>query len=145
MKLNNLTAQQKKVAQMLVDNEFGLLSEDGKKLPVDTVAEMGGIAKSTVYEWKKKPEFRAHMNELADGALDSNRAEVYAAIMKLVRGGANAVPSVKALDLYMRRFGLLTDKHLIETGEDVRRREISPEERQQALDKLDRMLDGKAE
>lgn len=81
------------------------------------------------------------MNELSDGALDSNRAEVYAAIMKLVRGGANSVPSVKALDLYNAAIGLLTGKHVLETSEDVRRREISPEERQQALDKLDRMLD----
>jgi hypothetical protein len=139
-KRDNLTAQQKKAAQLLCDNEFGLLSEDGKKLPIETVAEMAGVVRSTIYEWKKLPAFREYMNDQADGSLDANRAEVYAAIMKLVRGGANGLPSVRALDLYMRRFGLLRD--VVETREDVTKRVISEQERQAALERLDQILGG---
>lgn len=141
--LDNLTPQQKKVAQYMVDNEFGLLSEDGKKLTVDEIAEMGGIGRSTAFEWKKMPQFRAYMNEQAEGHLDANRAKVFAAIMKLIDGGANGIPSVKALDLYMRRYGLLSDRHIVETADDANKREISEAERQLALDKLDKLLDGK--
>ncbi|GAA4867649.1 hypothetical protein GCM10023310_54250 [Paenibacillus vulneris] len=140
---DNLTVQQKKVAQLLVDNEFGLLTDGGKKLPIDEVAAMGGVARSTIYEWKKKSEFRAYMTSLAEEEFEAGRAEVYAGIMKLVRGGNNSMPSVRALDLYMRRYGLLTDKHVVETAEDVRKRAISEHERALALEKLDRLLDGK--
>lgn len=142
---DGLTVQQKQVAQMLVDNEFGLLSADGKKLSVDEVADRAGVARSTVFLWKKKAEFRAHMTSLAEEEFEANRAKVYAGVMKLIDGGNNGLPSVRALDLYMRRYGLLTDKHVVETGADVARREISEQERAQALDKLDRLLDGKSE
>lgn len=140
--IDSLSAQQKRVAQLLVDNEFGLLTEDGKKISTEAVAEMASVARSTIFEWKKKPEFIVYMNGLADRALEVNRAEVYAGIMKLVRGGANGVPSVKALDLYLRRYGLLTDRQIVESGEEATKREISEQERTQALDKLDRLLDG---
>jgi hypothetical protein len=143
--LDNLTVQQKRVAQLMVDNEFGLLTEDGKKLTVDEVAELGGIGRSSAFEWRKKSEFRAYMSELAEGHLDANRAKVYASLMKLIDGGANGLPSVKALDLYMRRFGLLTDRQIVETGEEAQKRMISEAERQQALDKLDQLLDSKNE
>lgn len=106
---SGLTPQQEKLAQDIVDNEFMLLSDDGKKLTNEELAERAGISPSTLYEWKRKPEFRRKMTELADAELETHRAEVYQQLLKAIRGTSNnGSPSVKALDLYMRRFGLLT-------------------------------------
>lgn len=105
-----LTPKQRLAAQYLVDNEFGLLSEDGKKLSMEKVAEKVGCGRTTLFEWRRLPEFQEYMNEIADKELNYHRAEVYAALMKAVRGGSNGIPSAKAIDLYLRRFGLLTDR-----------------------------------
>lgn len=107
---SGLTPQQEKLAQDIVDNEFMLLSEDSdRKLTQEQLAARNGISPSTLYEWKRKPEFRRKMNEIADAQLETHRAEVYQQLMKAIRGTSNnGVPSIKALDLYLRRHGLIT-------------------------------------
>jgi AcrR family transcriptional regulator len=116
---DKLTIQQQRAAELLVDNEFGLLSSDGKKLTMEQVAEMAGIAKSTLYLWKKDPNFIAYKNLLADDQFETHREQIYKAVLDLALGRVgNKVPSVKALDLYMRRFGLLSDRVVIENDED---------------------------
>jgi len=116
---DKLSIQQRRAAELLVDNEFGLLSSDGKKLTMEQVAEMVGIAKSTLFLWKKDPNFIAYKNILSDDQFETHREEVYKALLDLALGRVgNKVPSVKALDLYMRRFGLITDRVVIEEDAD---------------------------
>ncbi|KOY12613.1 phBC6A51 family helix-turn-helix protein [Paenibacillus xylanivorans] len=110
-----LTVQQRKAAQLLVANEWGeLLSEDGRKKSMQEVANELGIARSTLYEWKAQERFIDYVNYLTDINLSGMRAEVNVALMKAIRGGNNGLPSVKALDLYMRRFALLSDRTIVE-------------------------------
>ncbi len=138
-----LTVQQRNAAQMIVDNEFGLLSENGKRLPNHELMERIGIGNDTFYTWKRKPEFRAYMNELADDQLDENRSRVYSQLMRLIDGGNNGMPSVKAIDLWMRRFGLLTDRTIVEDQrlDDGVPRKTDAEIRREIAE-LDEMING---
>lgn len=52
------------------------------------------------------------MNLLADDMLSGHRSEVYAQLISLIR---SKQPSVKAIDLFFRRFGLLTDRQVTAT------------------------------
>ncbi|MFC5650906.1 phBC6A51 family helix-turn-helix protein [Paenibacillus solisilvae] len=110
-----LTPQQRKAASLIVDNEWGeVLNEDGKKKTGQELADEIGIARSTLYEWKSQEAFNDYVNYLTDLNLEAMRTEANIALMKLIRGGNNGVPSVKALDLYYRRHGLLTNVSVIE-------------------------------
>jgi DNA-directed RNA polymerase specialized sigma subunit len=114
-----LTVQQRKAAQLLVANEWGeILSEDGRKKSMQEVAEEIGIARSTLYEWKAQERFIDYVNYLTDINLSGMRAEVNVALMKAIRGGNNGLPSVKAIDLYMRRWALLSDRTIVEDRRD---------------------------
>lgn len=114
-----LTAQQRKAAQLLVANEWGeLISEDGRKKSMQELAEDIGIARSTLYEWKAQERFIDYVNYLTDINLSGMRAEVNVALMKAIRGGNNGLPSVKAIDLYMRRWALLSDRTIVEDRRD---------------------------
>jgi hypothetical protein len=64
---------------------------------------------------RKDPVFIEYKNALADDFLSEKRAYVYGQLMKLIGGSQ---PSVKALDLYLRRFGLLTEKQVITTEDN---------------------------
>jgi|HigsolmetaAR204D_1030405.scaffolds.fasta_scaffold00975_18 transcriptional regulator with XRE-family HTH domain len=98
---------------MLVDNEFGLLTPDGKKLTVEQLAEKIGIAKSTLYEWKKNPDFIRYKDYLADDQFATQRERVYRSVLDAIDRG-----SIKAMDLWMRRFGLLVDRQIVENETD---------------------------
>ncbi|UOK62845.1 phBC6A51 family helix-turn-helix protein [Paenibacillus sp. OVF10] len=115
-----LTAQQRKAAQLLVANEWGeLISEDGrKKKSMQELAEEIGIARSTLYEWKAQEKFIDYVNYLTDINLRGMQSEVNVALMKAIRGGNNGLPSVKAIDLYMRRWALLSDRTIVEDRRD---------------------------
>ncbi|HBU80878.1 MAG TPA: hypothetical protein DEF35_04450 [Paenibacillus sp.] len=114
-----LTAQQRKAAQLLVANEWGeVLSEDGRKKSMQELANELGIARSTLYEWKAQERFIDYVNYLTDINLSGMRSEVNVALMKAIRGGNNGLPSVKAIDLYMRRWALLSDRTIVEDRRD---------------------------
>lgn len=110
---DKLTIQQQRAAEMLVDNEFGLLTPDGKKLTVEQLAEKIGIAKSTLYEWKKNPDFIRYKDYLADDQFATQRERVYRSVLDAIDRG-----SIKAMDLWMRRFGLLVDRQIVENETD---------------------------
>lgn len=138
-----LTPQQRLAAQEMVDNQFGLLTEDGSKLTNLQLQERLGIGNDTFYRWRRDSDFIAYMNVLADEELDVNRAEVYAQLIKAVRGGANGIPSVKALDLYMKRFGLLVERSVItDEREDAYRPVKTDAQIAAELAELDRMING---
>ena len=102
-----LDARKRKAAYLLVENE---LRETGEKRTQEEIAEEVGVSYKTVWEWKTKDSvFIEYKNALADDFLSEKRAYVYGQLMKLIGGSQ---PSVKALDLYLRRFGLLTEKQV---------------------------------
>lgn len=137
----NLTPQQKRAAEMLVQNEWGELT-DGKKLSQDQLAERLGIARSTLYEWRKNPEFVEYMNMLTDDLLNGMRAEVNAALMKLIR---MPNPSVKAIELYMKRHALLTDRTVIENESEPPIPRKSDAEIAEEIRKLNDLINGEGD
>ena len=82
------------------------------------------------------PIFIEYKKRLAGVMLGENRAFVYGQLMKLIGGSQ---PSVKALDLYLRRFGLLTEKQVTVTEEAGGSR--SNEDLKRELEELDDLLD----
>ncbi|PAK55421.1 phBC6A51 family helix-turn-helix protein [Paenibacillus sp. 7541] len=139
-----LTPQQQRAAQLIVSNEWAeLLNEDGKKRTMKELADEIGIARSTLFEWKAQEAFAAYVNYLTERQLDAMRSEVYVQLMRAIRGGANGIPSVKALDLYMRRYGLLTDRTVVEdTRETIETRRKTDDEIRAEIAELDAMVSG---
>lgn len=114
-----LTAQQRKAAYLIVENELKG-NKDETKLEYQQIAEEVGVTYKTIWEWRtKNRNFIDYKNLIADDFLADKRALVYGQLLKLIDG---AQPSVKAIDLYLRRHGLLTDKTVIEqdSGEGAR-------------------------
>ena len=114
-----LTAQQRKAAYLIVENELKD-NKDETKLEYQQIAEEVGVHYKTIWEWRtKNRNFIDYKNLIADDFLADKRALVYSQLLKLIDGSQ---PSVKAIDLYLRRHGLLTDKTVIEqdSGEGAR-------------------------
>lgn len=112
-----LTPQKQKAAQMIVNNDWAAIThEAGRKKTMQDIADDLGIARSTLYEWKAEEDFVAYVNYLTDVQLSAMRSEVNVAIMRAVRGGNNGQPSIKALELYMKRFALLQNVDIVEFG-----------------------------
>lgn len=114
---SKLTAQQRKAAYLLVENE---LIETGEKRTQEEIAEEVGVVYKTLWSWKtQNRNFIAYKNEIADDFLADKRDRVYGQLMKLINAPQ---PSVKAIDLFMRRHGLLTDRQVTEqVGGDTSR------------------------
>ncbi|OMD44300.1 phBC6A51 family helix-turn-helix protein [Paenibacillus odorifer] len=139
-----LTPQQQRAAQLLVINEWGELTEEGgKKRTMTELADELGIARSTLFEWKRNEMFSAYVNYITDMQLSSMRSEVNVALMRSIRGGANGVPSVKALDLFYRRYGLLTDRTIVEdTRTQIEEKRKTDDEIRADISELDALVNG---
>ncbi|MEC2233913.1 phBC6A51 family helix-turn-helix protein [Bacillus subtilis] len=133
-----LTLQQRKAAQVVASNEVS--PEDGAKRSQAELAEEIGVSRMTLYRWRfQNPTFIEYMNLLADDMLSGHRSEVYGQLLRLIKGPQ---PSVKAIDLFMRRHGLLTDRQVTTTETDGGSR--SNEDLEKEIDELDDIL-GKEE
>lgn len=111
-----LTPQKQKAAQLIVNNDWALIThEDGRKKTMQEIADELSIARSTLYEWKAEEEFIAYVNYLTDVQLAAMRSEVNVAIMRSIRGSQ---PSIKALELYMKRFALLQNVDIVMSDKD---------------------------
>jgi DNA-binding XRE family transcriptional regulator len=132
---SKLTLKQRQAALMLVENE---MATEGKKTQ-DEIAEELGISRQGLYKWRTQNRaFIEYRNMLSDDILSSMRPLVYKQLMSLITGSQ---PSVKAIDLFMRRFALLTDKTLNEDvsgGEGAR----STKQLEDSLADIDDLLDG---
>lgn len=139
-----LTPQQLRAAHLIVNNEWAeLLNEDGKKKTAQELADEIGIARSTFFEWKAQELFGAYVNYLTDIQLSSMRSEVNVQLMRAIRGGPNGVPSVKALDLYMRRYGLLTDRTIVEdTRTHIEDKRKTDDDIRREIGELDALVNG---
>lgn len=130
-----LTEQQKKAAFMLVENDLKQ-NKDETKLSYEEIAAEVGVVSKTLWEWRKKNRnFIAYKNEISDDFLTERRARVYGQLMKLIDAEQ---PSVKAIDLFMRRFGLLTEKTVVENVDGNSSRNDNDIKRH--LDELDDLL-----
>jgi Helix-turn-helix of insertion element transposase len=120
---------------LLVENEM-LAGENGGKRSKEEIAKEVGIDRVTLWRWDtQNPTFIEYKNMLADDMLATHRAEVYAQLMKSIRGSQ---PSIKAIDLYLRRFGLLTERQVVETNDGNNR---SNEDLAKELEELDALLE----
>lgn len=132
---SRLTPLQRKTALQLVQKELGE-HEDGSKITYQDVADSVGISVRQLHRWKNEnPIFTEYTGLLADNFLLSSRPEVYRHLMRAMRG---AQPSVKAIDTYLKRFGLIQTKVQVENLEMNETR--TDEALKQELDELDALL-----
>ncbi len=128
-----LDGRQIKAARLCVEREFAA-EEDRRTF--DDIAEEIGVSRKCLYEWRtQKRAFIDYVNLLADGFLESDRAFVYRQLMKTISGPQ---PSVKGIDLYFKRHGLITQNIAVETKDSGSAR--SNEELTQELAELDELL-----
>jgi DNA-binding XRE family transcriptional regulator len=129
-----LDARKRNAAYLLVENE---LRETGEKRSQDDIAKEIGVTSKTIWEWKTKdPVFIEYKNAIADDFLSEKRAFVYGQLMKSISGPQ---PSIKGIDIFMRRFGLLTEKQVTVTEDGNGNR--SNEDLAKELEELDDLLD----
>jgi hypothetical protein len=106
-----LSEQQKKAAFMLVENDLKP-NKEPSKLTYEQIAEEIGVSYKTIWSWRtQNRNFIAYKNEISDDFLSDKRSKVYGQLVKLIEGDQ---PSVKAISLYLQRFGLLTQKTQVE-------------------------------
>jgi hypothetical protein len=128
-----LSLQQRKAAFLLIENE--LEPDGGQTKSQDDLAEEIGCSRMTLYRWRTQNKtFIEYMNLLADDLLSSYRGRVYRRLMQSID---TSQPSIKAIDIYMKRHGLLTDKTVVETTEYSRTNEDLAKE----MDELDKILE----
>ena len=129
-----MNAAQRKAVYLLIENE--LLPKKEQRTQAE-IADEVGVTPKTIWSWSKRnKDFIEYKNAVADDYLASERNAVYAQLMKLIGGEQ---PSVKAIDLYLRRFGLLTEKQVItqENGEGSR----TNDDLERELAELDELLE----
>lgn len=110
---SKLTIPQRRAALMLVENEMETDSDNRRTQ--EEIAEELGITRMTLYKWRTQNRaFIDYKNALADDILSSMRPMVYRQLLKTITGPQ---PSIKGIDLFMRRFALLTDKTVQEVAD----------------------------
>jgi hypothetical protein len=120
---------------MLVENDLKS-NKDPLKLTYEQIADEIGVSYKTIWSWRtQNRNFIAYKNEISDDFLSDKRSRVYGQLLKLIEGEQ---PSVKAIDLFMRRFGLLTEKQIIATEDASGSR--SNDDLAKELEELDDLL-----
>lgn len=128
-----LEGRQIKAALLCVEREFA--PEDERK-SFDEIADEIGVSRMTMYRWRTgNRAFIDYVNHIADDFLASERALVYRQLMKTITGPQ---PSVKGIDLYFKRHGLITQQVAVESKDATSTR--SNEEITQELEELDELL-----
>jgi hypothetical protein len=82
---SKLTPLQRKAAEMLVANELGFLSENGKLLTKDKLAEKIGVTRKNLYKWMKDENFVTYVNELAEIYIEELALEYRKELTRLAR------------------------------------------------------------
>lgn len=87
-----------------------MVAQDVNKLTMKEIATEVGVARSTLYEWKKDPDFTNELNKQAEAVQRAFLAEAYAELRGLIKGnGVSDGNKLKGLDLYLRNQGRLKD------------------------------------
>lgn len=128
-----LEGRQIRAALLCVEREF---APEEERKSFDEIAEEIGVSRMTMYRWRTgNRAFIDYVNHIADDFLASERALVYRQLMKTITGPQ---PSVKGIDLYFKRHGLITQQVAVESKDATSTR--SNEEITQELEELDELL-----
>lgn len=128
-----LDGRQIKAALLCVEREFA--AEEDRRTFED-IAEEIGVTRKTLHQWRTQNRaFIDYANYLADDFLAKERAFVYSQLMKTIAG---TQPSVKGIDLYFKRHGLITQQVAVETKDAGATR--TNEELAQEIEELDELL-----
>ncbi len=135
----SLTAQKKLAALLLVEKD---LSDNTEEKSHAQIAEEVGATRNTIYKWRTQDrDFMAYINLLADDFLLAHQTTVYKQHMKLISA---TQPSTKAIELWYRKHGMLTDKTVVE--DHTANKEDSPEDiAKEAEEIAKQLLDEEAE
>lgn len=96
-------AGQKRAAMLLVEREFLPKSE---RKTMEEIADDVGVVRKTLYNWNTKDEnFIAFKKYLSANYLDTHMPMVYARLLETI----DKRYSVRAMELFMKRAGDLTD------------------------------------
>ncbi|MFD1135594.1 phBC6A51 family helix-turn-helix protein [Paenibacillus urinalis] len=116
-----------------VEREFTAESE---RVSFDEIADEVGVSRQSLYKWRTQNRaFIDYVNYLADEFLESERAYVYRQLMKTISGSQ---PSIKGIDLYFKRHGLITQNVSVETKDGGSAR--TNEDIAQEIAELDELL-----
>ncbi|MDP5273223.1 phBC6A51 family helix-turn-helix protein [Chengkuizengella axinellae] len=130
-----LGAKKCQTALLLVEREISPYKE---RMTFDEIAKEVGFHRKTIWEWRTQDDdFIEYVNLLSDDFLKSKRPEVYSALMKLISGEQ---PSVKGIDLFFKRWGLLTEKQEITQITNNGGANQSNEEIAKSNDEIDELL-----
>ncbi|MDQ0174388.1 phBC6A51 family helix-turn-helix protein [Bacillus chungangensis] len=133
-----LDARQRTAAYLLVENE--MLGTEERRTMKEIAAEVG-VHHKTMWEWRtKNRNFIEYKNEIADDFLSDKRDQVYGQLMKLINSNQ---PSVRAIDLFLRRFGLLTERQITQSDSSDEKRSTNNLEK--GLKDIDALLEDDAE
>lgn len=106
-----LDGRQRLAALACVEREF---SPEDERKGFEEIAAEAGVSRNTLYEWRTQNRaFIEYMNAISDDYLSGKRAVVYKRLMQLID---TSQPSVKAIDLFMKREGLITAKVEVDTS-----------------------------
>lgn len=106
-----LTPNQLRAAELIIEKEY---APKGEKKTYAEIASELGIDTSTLYLWRQNADFVKYLATVSDTKLDSARAAADAQLMRLVNGTSNnGNASIKALELYYKLIGKLTEKREI--------------------------------
>lgn len=113
-----LTPNQLRAAELILEKEY---APKGEKKNYSEIAAELGIDTSTLYLWRQNPDFVKYLAAVSDTKLDSARAVADAQLMRLVNGTSNnGMASIKALELYYKLIGKLTEKReIVQTSQET--------------------------
>ena len=107
-----LDGRQRKAALLCVEREFAPQAE---RMTFEDIATEVGVSRQSLLKWRQQNRaFIDYVNYLADDFLAAERAFVYRQLMKSISGEQ---PSIKGIDLYFKRHGLITERSVVETVE----------------------------
>ncbi|MDA2128671.1 hypothetical protein BK703_16940 [Bacillus thuringiensis serovar silo] len=106
---SRLNLKQREAALLLVENEMNI---EGDRKTQEELANELGITRMCLYKWRtQNKSFIDYKNMIADEFFSEKRDFVYRQLLRTISGSQ---PSIKGIDLFLRRHGLLTDKKVIE-------------------------------
>jgi hypothetical protein len=103
-----LDERQRLAALLCVQREF---TPEADRLGFEEISEQIGVSRQTLFKWRHENDaFIEYSRALANTHLTSKFSVVYGQLMKLIEGSN---PSVKAIDLFLRKYGEL--REVVET------------------------------
>lgn len=129
-----LSVKQQQAVYALLDNEMLPYKERKRQ---EELADELEVNRATLYRWRKQNQaFIEYKKEVAKDYL-GDEVGLFAQSLIASMRGTNGVPSQKALDLYAKMMGFITNDHKVEVSNGGAR---TDEEIAASLAELDAML-----